>query len=104
MSVINLSFLKKAGVHYGHLSHKRHPKAKPFILGKQGNIHIINLKETLQGLKTAYDFVYDLAKNGKKILYVCTKPYAREIIEREAKRSKNHYVFRPCKVSLRLII
>ena len=63
-----------------------------FILGKQGNIHIINLKETLQGLKTAYDFVYDLAKNGKKILYVCTKPYAREIIEREAKRSKNHYV------------
>ena len=92
MSVINLSFLKKAGVHYGHLSHKRHPKAKPFILGKQGNIHIIDLKETLQGLKKAYDFVYDLAKNGKKILYVCTKPYAREIIEREAKRSKNHYV------------
>ena len=48
MSVIDLKFLKEAGMHYGHLSHKRHPKAEPYILGKQGNIHIINLKETLQ--------------------------------------------------------
>ena len=92
MSVIDLKFLKEAGMHYGHLSHKRHPKAEPYILGKQGNIHIINLKETLQSLKTAYDFVYALSKEGKKILYVCTKPYTRKIIEREAKRSKNHYV------------
>ena len=87
---INLKFLKEAGAHYGHISHKRHPKA--YILGKQGNIHIINLKETLQKLEAAYKFVYNLAKDGKKILYVCTKPYARKIIEREAKRSKNHYV------------
>ena len=92
MSVIDLKFLKEAGVHYGHLSHKRHPKAEPYILGKQGNIHIINLKETLQKLEKSYKFVYDLAKDGKKILYVCTKPYARKIIEREAKRSKNYYV------------
>ena len=92
MSIIDLKFLKEAGAHYGHISHKRHPKAEPYILGKQGNIHIINLKETLQKLEAAYKFVYNLAKDGKKILYVCTKPYARKIIEREAKRSKNHYV------------
>ncbi len=92
MSVIDLKFLKEAGMHYGHLSHKRHPKAESYILGKQGNIHIINLKKTLQKLEDSYKFVYNLAKDGKKILYVCTKPYARKIIEREAKRSRNHYV------------
>ena len=57
MSIIDLKFLKEAGAHYGHISHKRHPKAEPYILGKQGNIHIINLKETLQKLEAAYNWL-----------------------------------------------
>ena len=92
MTKIDINFLQKFGVHYGHLTHKRHPKFSPYIIGKKGGIHIIDLKKTLTNLKKAYDFVYQLASEGKKLLYICTKPYSQEIIEREARRSENFYI------------
>ena len=92
MQIINVKFLQDNGVHYGHLVHKRHPKFNPYILGKKGGIHIINLNQTLQKLKEAYDFVYKLTSEGGKILYICTKPYVRDIVKREAERSGNFYI------------
>ena len=92
MQIINVKFLQDNGVQYGHLAHKRHPKFNPYILGKKGGIHIINLNQTLQKLKEAYDFVYKLTSEGGKILYICTKPYVRDIVKREAERSGNFYI------------
>ena len=92
MQVIDVKVLQQHGVHYGHLTHKRHPKFEPYILGKKGKIHIINLNKTLKKLKEAYEFVYNLSAEGKKILFVCTKPYAKDVIKKEAKRSGNFYV------------
>ena len=92
MQIINVKLLQDNGVQYGHLAHKRHPKFNPYILGKKGGIHIINLNQTLQKLKEAYDFVYKLTSEGGKILYICTKPYVRDIVKREAERSGNFYI------------
>ena len=92
MNIINVKILQEYRAHYGHLVHKRHPKIEPYLLGKRGNIHIINLNKTLVKLKEAYDFAYRISAEGKKILFVCTKPYVRDIIAREAKKSENFFI------------
>ena len=92
MRTINIKFLQDHGVHYGHLTRKRHPKFSPYIAGEKQGVHIINLNETLKKLKKTYDFVFKLASEGKRILYICTKPYTRDIIQREAERSGNFYI------------
>lgn len=87
-----LKELVEAGVHYGHQSRKWHPNMKPNILGTKGNIHIINPEKTIEGLNKASDFLLELTKKGKKILFVGCKRQAQEALRQCAEACGQYYV------------
>jgi small subunit ribosomal protein S2 len=72
--------LLDAGVHFGHLKRKWHPNMAPYIFDEQKGIHIIDLNKTLVKLDEASQAIKQVAKSGKKILFVATKKQAKEII------------------------
>ena len=80
--------LLESGVHFGHLSKHWNPRMKGFIFGKKKNVYIIDLEKTALKLQEAKDFVKQLAKEGKKILFVATKKQLRGTI-RELSSSCN---------------
>jgi len=92
MAVVSMKHLFEAGAHLGHKTQKWHPKMKPYIYGAQSGIYIIDLRQTLQRLKKAYEYIVNISANGGKVLFVGTKSQARDIIEEEATRSNNFYV------------
>jgi len=92
LSIVTVNELIKAGMHFGHRASRWNPRMAPYIYGKRNLIHIINLKETIKGLITAYKFVVGVSKTGKDVLFVGTKRQARATIEREAKRCGMHFV------------
>jgi len=81
---LNLQEMLKAGVHFGHRSSRWNPKMKPYVFGTKNDIHIINLEKTLTEFQKALEFLKDTAANGGKILFVGTKPQARQIVEKIA--------------------
>ena len=81
-----------AGIHFGHPASRWNPKMKPYIHGKRGNIHIIDVKETLKGLIRAKRLVQNAAAEGRDVLFVGTKRQAREIVAEHADRAGMHYV------------
>lgn len=81
-----------AGVHFGHQTKRWHPDMEPYIYTVKRNIHIIDLEDTERLLKEACDFLYNVAKSGKKVIFVGTKKQAVEATEIEAKRSGALYV------------
>src|SRR5215210_109491 len=87
MAQPNLEQLLEAGVHFGHQTRKWNPRMRRFIFTERNGIHIIDLQQTVGRLATAYDYVRDLAANGKVILFVGTKKQAQEAVEAEAKRA-----------------
>lgn len=78
--------LLDAGVHFGHQRKKWNPKMQPYIFKEIKGIHIIDLNRTLECLENAARAMRQIAKSGKKILFVATKKQAREIVS-EAARS-----------------
>ncbi len=92
MPIVNLQELVDAGFHFGHRTSRWNPKMKPFIFGKRNLIHIINLKETVRGLVTAYKFLTKVSSKNEQILFVGTKWQAKDAIVAEANRSNMHYV------------
>ncbi len=84
--------LLEAGVHFGHRTHRWHPKMKPYIYGERNGIHIIDLQKTLRLANEAYRFMVELAAAGGKVLFVGTKRQAREPIKEEALRAGQYYV------------
>lgn len=80
--------LLDAGVHFGHLKRKWNPKMNPNIFMEKKGIHIIDLNRTIEGLDRAANAMRQIAKSGKKIMFVATKKQARAIVE-EAARSVN---------------
>ena len=92
MAVVSIKNLFEAGAHLGHKTRKWHPKMKPYIFGAQSGIYIIDLRQTLQKLKEAYEHVLHLSSNGGKILFVGTKFQARDVVKEQALRSDNYYV------------
>jgi len=72
--------LLDAGVHFGHLRKKWNPKMLPYIFAEKKGIHIIDLNKTLDGLTEAAAAMKQIAKSGKKILFVATKKQAKEIV------------------------
>jgi small subunit ribosomal protein S2 len=92
MAAISIKHLFEAGVHFGHKTRKWHPKMKEYIYGAKSGIYIIDLRQTLEKLKEAYEYVYNISANGGKVLFVGTKFQARDIIEGEASRSNNFFV------------
>jgi small subunit ribosomal protein S2 len=80
--------LLDAGVHFGHLKRKWNPKMNPYIFMEKKGIHIIDLNRTGEGLERAANAMRQIAKSGKKIMFVATKKQARVIVE-DAARSVN---------------
>ena len=84
MSRTNFQELLDAGVHFGHLARKWNPKMAPYIFDQKNGIHIIDLHKTVVKIDEAADAMKDLAKQGRKILFVATKKQAKEIISEKA--------------------
>jgi small subunit ribosomal protein S2 len=82
----------EAGTHFGHQTRRWNPKMRPYIFGAKSGIHIIDLQKTLRQLKVAYEYVRDLTAQGETLLFVGTKPQAKEIIREEATRSNSAYI------------
>jgi len=80
MSKVNFESLLEAGVHFGHLKRKWNPAMAPYIFEEKKGIHIIDLNKTIAQLEIATAAVKQIAKSGKKILFVATKKQAKEII------------------------
>ncbi len=93
MAVITMKQLLETGVHFGHQTRRWNPKMKKYIYGERNGIHIINLEQTVDLIENdVYPFVVDIAKQGKKILFVGTKNQAQEAIKEEAERCGMYYV------------
>lgn len=78
--------LLDAGVHFGHLKKKWNPKMAPYIFMERKGIHLIDLNRTLDSMDRAANAMRQIAKSGRKIMFVATKKQAREIVA-EAARS-----------------
>ena len=74
-----------ACVHFGHLKKKWNPKMSPYIFMERKGIHIIDLNRTLDALDRAANAMRQMAKSGKKIMFVATKKQARDIVSEAAK-------------------
>lgn len=92
MARTNYQELLDAGVHFGHLKRKWHPKMAPYIFMEKNDIHIIDLNKTLVLLDDACNAAKQIAKSGRKILFVATKKQAKEIVAAEAKRLNMPFV------------
>ena len=84
--------LLEAGVHFGHMRKKWNPKMRPYIFMERKGIHIIDLNRTIECLEEAAAAMKQIAKSGRKILFVATKKQAREIVKNAAKTVNMPYV------------
>ena len=84
MSTPTYKELLDAGVHYGHMKRKWNPKMLPYIFMERKGIHIIDLNRTSECLTDAASAMKQIAKSGRKILFVATKKQAREIVKNAA--------------------
>ena len=92
MSEVSFENLLSTGAHFGHVTRKWHPAYEPFILMERNGVHIINLEETLSGLKKAQDFLTQVIKKNGEVLFVGTKKQAKDIVQQEADRCGMFYV------------
>jgi small subunit ribosomal protein S2 len=76
--------LLEAGAHFGHLKRKWNPKMQPYIFMEKKGIHIIDLHRTQDCLEKAASYARQMAKSGRKIMFVATKKQARDIIRTAA--------------------
>lgn len=81
-----------AGVHYGHLKRKWNPKMLPYIFMERKGIHIIDLNRTAECLDRAAFAMKQMAKSGKKILFVATKKQAKDIVSKAALTAEMPFV------------
>jgi len=84
--------LLEAGVHFGHLKKKWNPKMLPYIFAEKNGIHIIDLNKTIEGLQESAAAMKQMAKSGKKIMFVATKKQAKEIVSEAAAKVNMPFV------------
>ena len=89
---VNIKQLLEAGVHLGHKTLRWNPKMKNFIFGEKNSIHIIDLTQTVNFIKTALVQVHKCISSGGKILIVSTKKQASEQVSELAKDTSQYYV------------
>ncbi len=92
MAQVTQQEMLDAGVHYGHLKRKWHPKMAPYIFMEKNDIHLIDLNHTQAKLEEASNAIRSIVRSGRKVLFVATKKQAKEIIEAEAQRLNMPYV------------
>ena len=92
MTVVSMSYLLEAGVHFGHRKRRWNPKMKEFIYTSRDDIYIIDLQKTVKQIEEAYAELKKIASNGGTVLYVGTKKQAMEAMEENAKRTNMFFV------------
>lgn len=92
MAVVSMKQLLEAGVHFGHQTRRWNPKMAKYIFTERNGIYIIDLQKTVKKIEEAYDFIKEVAEEGKPILFVGTKKQAQDAIKEEAERSGMFYV------------
>jgi len=92
MSRTNFNELLDAGVHFGHLKRKWNPSMAPYIFMERNGIHIIDLEKTEDNIEKAAAAMKQIAKSGKKILFVATKKQAKDIVAEQVKETGMPYV------------
>lgn len=84
--------LLDAGVHFGHLKRKWNPNMAPYIFMERNGIHIIDLQKTAEKLEDAAAALKQIAKSGRKILFVATKKQAKDIVAERVNKVNMPYV------------
>ena len=84
MSRTTFQELLDAGAHFGHLARKWNPKMAPYIFDQKNGIHIIDLHKTVAKIDEAAEMMKELARSGRKILFVATKKQAKEVVAEKA--------------------
>ena len=84
MARTNFDQLLQAGCHFGHLKRKWNPAMAPYIFMERNGIHIIDLHKTVEMVEVAANALKQIAKSGKKVLFVGTKKQAKDIIAEKA--------------------
>ena len=92
MSRVNFDQLLEAGVHFGHLKRKWNPAMAPYIFMERNGIHIIDLYKTVAKVDEATEVMKNLAKQGKKVLFVATKKQAKQVVADKASSVGMPYV------------
>ena len=92
MSRVTFDELLNAGAHYGHLTRKWNPAMAPYIFGDKNSIHIIDLNKTALKLDEAASALKQIAKSGRKILFVATKKQIKHAVSEKAKSVNMPYV------------
>ncbi len=88
----NFNDLLDAGVHFGHLRRKWNPAMAPYIFMERNGIHIIDLQKTVVKIEEAANAMKQIAKSGRKILFVATKKQAKDIVAERIKQINMPYV------------
>ena len=102
MSRTNFQELLEAGVHFGHLKKKYNPAMSPYVFMERNGIHIIDLNKTVAMIEDAAAALKQIAKSGKKILFVATKKQAKLYVEEVAKSLNMPYINAEKNLSLKL--
>ncbi len=84
--------MARLGLHFGHRFSKKHPNMSSYIEGVKGPVHIIDLYTTEKKLDECLSRIKELKKEGKVIMFVCTKPEFKDLIEKTATECKMPYV------------
>ena len=92
MSVVSMSYLLEAGVHFGHQTKRWNPKMKEYIYTSRDDIYIIDLQKTAKLIEEAYVEIKRIAEAGGTFLFVGTKKQAQEAMEESAKRTNMFYM------------
>ena len=92
MSRVNFDQLLEAGVHFGHLKRKWNPAMAPYIFMERNGIHIIDLYKTVAKVDEVAEVMKNLAKQGKKVLFVATKKQAKQVVADKASSVGMPYV------------
>jgi small subunit ribosomal protein S2 len=92
MAVVTMRQLLESGVHFGHQTRRWNPKMKRFIFTERNGIYIIDLRQTLEYINKAYEFVRGTVAEGGSVLFVGTKKQAQEAVAEQAARVGMPYV------------
>jgi small subunit ribosomal protein S2 len=92
MSKTTFQDLLDAGVHFGHMKRKWNPKMAPYIFMEKNGIHIIDLHKTVVKIDEAAKVLYNIARSGRKVLFVATKKQAKDIVAEKVKAIEMPYV------------
>ncbi len=84
MSRTNFEQLLDAGTHFGHLARKWNPKMAPYIFVERNGIHIIDLHKTVVKIDEAAEVLKEMARSGRKVLFVATKKQAKDVVAEKA--------------------